>query len=131
MQNKTRLHQPIRSIMKKEYYYVSLVSSNRRNQREKILALYLKKYKDCLVEFGEEYTPEVLIDNLNKRLDEINASNKWCRDIHVKRENGMYGEIVLVFENDSNMNMQSAIMVLRPVRRWVAGSSSNGKSDAE
>lgn len=117
--------------MKKEYYYVVLVSCSRRYIKERELAEHLKSYKDCLVEFGEEYTPEVLIDNLNKRLDEINASNKWGRDIHVKRENGMYGEIVLVFENDSNMNMQSAIMVLKPVRRWVAGSSSNGKSDAE
>ena len=117
--------------MKKEYYYVVLVSCSRRYIKERELAEHLKSYKDCLVEFGEEYTPEVLIDDLNKRLDEINVSNKWCRDIHVKRENGMYGEIVLVFENDSNMNMQSAIMVLKPVRRWVAGSSSNGKSDAE
>ena len=74
--------------MKKEYYYVSLVSSNRRNQREKILALYLKKYKDCLVEFGEEYTQKVLIADLNKRLEEINAYNKRCRDIYLKRENG-------------------------------------------
>lgn len=117
--------------MKKEYYFVVLVSCNRRNMKEKVLAEYLKRYKDCLVEFGEEYTSEVLIDDLNKRLDEINASNKRCRCIHLKRENGMYGEIVLVFENDSGMDIQSAIMVLRPVRRWVAGSSSNGKSDAE
>lgn len=117
--------------MKKEYYFVVSVSCNRRNKKENVLAEYLKSYKNCLIEFGEEYTPEVLIADLNKRLDEINASNKRCRDIHLKRENGMYGEIVLVFENDSNMNMQSAIMVLRPVRRWVAGSSSNGKSEAE
>ena len=117
--------------MKKEYYFVVSIFSKERNMKEKMLAEYLKNYKDCLVEFGEEYTPEVLIDDLNKRLDEINASNKWCRDIHVKRENGMYGEIVLVFENDSGMDIQSAIMVLIPVRRWVAGSSSNGKSEAE
>lgn len=117
--------------MKKEYYYVSLVSSNRRNQREKILALYLKKYKDCLVEFGEEYTPEVLIADLNKRLDEINASNKRGMDIRLKRENGMYGEIIFEFESGVGWGIQSAIMVLRPVRRWLAGSSSNGKSDAE
>lgn len=117
--------------MKKEYYYVVSVSCSRRYIKERELAEHLKSYKDCLVEFGEEYTPEVLIDDLNKRFDKINASYKWCRDIHVKRENGMYGEIVLVFENDSNMNMQSAIMVLRPVRLWLAGSSSNGKSEAE
>ena len=131
MQNKTRLHQPIRSIMKKEYYYVSLVSSIRRNMSEKMLAEYLKNYKDCLVEFGEEYTTDILIADLNKRLDEINASNKRCRCIHLKWGKGMRGEIVFEFESDVSSDYQSAIMVLRPVRRWVAGSSSNGKSDAE
>lgn len=49
--------------------------------KEKVLAEYLKSYKNCLVEFGEEYTPEVLIADLNQRLDKINASNKRCRDI--------------------------------------------------
>lgn len=115
--------------MKKEYYYVVSVSYSRRNMKDKVLAEYLKSYKDCLVEFGEEYTQEVLIADLNKRLDEINASNKRCRDIHLKRENGMCGEIVFVFSAVS-WDIQSAIMILRPVRRWLSGSSSN-KNDAE
>lgn len=117
--------------MKKEYYYVSLVSSNRRNMSEKMLAEYLKNYKDCLVEFGEEYTTDILIADLNKRLDEINASNKRCRCIRLKREKGMRGEIVFEFESDVSCDYQSAIMVLRPVRRWLYGSSSLGNSDAE
>lgn len=117
--------------MKKEYYYVSLVSSNRRNQREKILALYLKKYKDCLVEFGEEYTQKVLIADLNKRLEEINAYNKRYRDIYLKRENGKNGEIIFEFESGVGWGIQSAIMVLRPVRRWLSGSSSSGNSEVE
>lgn len=116
--------------MKKEYYYVVSVSCGRRNMKDKVLAEFLKSYKDCLVEFGEEYTQDVLIADLNKRLDEINASNKRCRDIHLKREEGMYDEIIFVFENDASYDMPSAIMTLRPVRRWLAGSSSN-KSDAE
>lgn len=117
--------------MKKEYYFVVSVSCNRRNMKEKVLAEYLKSYNNCLVEFGEEYTPEVLNADLNKRLDEINASNKRCRCIHLKRGKGMRGEIVFEFESDVSCDYQSAIMVLRPVRRWVAGLSSNGKSDAE
>lgn len=117
--------------MKKEYYYVVSVSCCRRSKREKILADYLTIYKNCLVEFGEEYTTKVLIADLNKRLDEINASNKQCWNICLKQKKGKYGEIVLVFENDSGMDILSAIMVLIPVRRWVAGSSSNEKSDAE
>lgn len=117
--------------MKKEYYFVVSVYCNRRNIKEKVLAEYLKSYKNCLVEFGEEYTPDVLIADLNKRLDEINASNKRCRCIHLKRGKGMRGEIVFEFESDVSCDYQSAIMVLGPVRRWVAGSSSNGKSDAE
>ena len=103
---------------------------NRRNMKEKVLAEYLKSYKNCLLEFGEEYTPEVLFADLNKRLDEINASNKRCRDIRLKRENGMYGEIIFVFESDVSCDTHPAIMVLKSVR-WVAGSSSNGKSEAE
>ncbi len=98
--------------------------------KEKVLAEYLKSYKNCLIEFGEEYTPEVLFADLNKRLDEINASNKRCRDIRLKRENGMYGEIIFVFESDVSCATHPAIMVLKSVR-WVAGSSSNGKSEAE
>ena len=117
--------------MKKEYYFVLSVSCNERNMKEKVLAEYLKSYKNCLVEFGEEYTLDVLIADLNQRLDEINASNKRCMDIRLKRENGMFGEIVFKFESDVSSGYQSAIMELRPVRRWVAGSSSNGKSDAE
>lgn len=116
--------------MKKEYYYVSLVSSNRRNMSEKMLAEYLKNYKDCLVEFGEEYTPDILIADLNKRLDEINASNKRCRCIHLKRVKGMRGEIVFEFESDVSSDYQSAIMVLRPVRRWLVGTNGNN-CDAE
>lgn len=116
--------------MKKEYYYVSLVSSNRRNMREKMLAEYLKNYKDCLVEFGEEYTPEVLNADLNKRLEEINTSNKRCRDIRLMRENGMNGEIVFEFESGVGLGIQSAIMVLRPVRRWLVGTNGNN-CDAE
>lgn len=116
--------------MKKEYYYVYLVSSIRRNMSEKMLAEYLKNYKDCLVEFGEEYTPDVLIADLNQRLDEINASNKRCMDIRLKRENGMFGEIIFEFESDVSSDYQSAIMVLRPVRRWLVGTNGNN-CDAE
>lgn len=116
--------------MKKEYYFVVSIFSKERNMKEKMLAEYLKSYKNCLLEFGEEYTPEVLFADLNKRLDEINASNKRCRDIRLKRENGMYGEIVFEFESDVSCDYQSSIMVLRPVRRWLSGLSSN-KSDAE
>lgn len=72
--------------MKKEYYFVVSVSCNRRNMKEKVLAEYLKSYKNCLLEFGEEYTPEVLFADLNKRLDEINASNKRCRDIRLSEK---------------------------------------------
>lgn len=117
--------------MKKEYYYVSLVSSNRRNMREKMLADYLKNYKDCLVEFGEEYTQDVLIADLNKRLEEINPSNWRRRDIYLTREKRMNDNIVFVFKSHVSHDTQSAIMVLRPVRRWMSGSSSNEKSDAE
>ena len=99
--------------------------------KEKVLAEYLKSYKNCLIEFDEEYTQDVLIADLNQRLDEINASNKRCMDIRLKRENGMFGEIIFVFESYVSGYYTSAIMELRPVRRWVAGSSSNGKSDAE
>lgn len=117
--------------MKKEYYYVVSVSCNRRNTKENVLAEYLKSYKNCLLEFGEEYTPEVLIADLNKRLEEINTSNNRCRDIRLMREKRMNDNIVFVFKSHVSHDTQSAIMVLRPVRRWVAGSSSNGKSDAE
>ena len=84
--------------------------------KEKVLAEYLKSYKNCLLEFGEEYTPDVLIADLNQRLDEINASNKRCVDIRLKRENGMVGEIVFEFESNLSSDYPSAIMVLRPVR---------------
>lgn len=117
--------------MKKEYYFVLLVSCNRRNMKEKVLAEYLKSYKNCLLEFGEEYTLDVLIADLNQRLDEINASNKRSMDIRLRRENGMFGEIFFEFEGSVSSDCLSAMMELRPVRRWVAGSSSNGKSDAE
>lgn len=117
--------------MKKEYYFVVSVSCKRRNMKEKVLAEYLKSYKNCLLEFGEEYTPDVLITDLNKRLDEINASNWRRRDIYLTREKRMNDNIVFVFKSHVSHDTQSAIMILRPVRRWVSGSSSNGKSDAE
>lgn len=117
--------------MKKEYYFVVSVSCNRRNMKEEVLAEYLKSYKNCLVEFGEEYTPDVLIADLNQRLDEINASNKRCRDIRLRCQNGMFGEIIFVFESDVSCDTHPAIMVLRPVRRWLYGSSRLGNSDAE
>ena len=117
--------------MKKEYYFVVSVSCKRRNMKEKVLAEYLKSYKNCLLEFGEEYTPDVLITDLNKRLDEINASNKRCMDIRLKRENGKNGEIIFEFESGVGWGIQSAIMVFRPVRRWLSGSSSLGNSEVE
>lgn len=99
--------------------------------REKMLAEYLKNYKDCLVEFGEEYTQDVLIADLNKRLDEINPSNWRRRDIYLTREKRVNDNIVFVFKSYVNHDTQSAIMVLSPVRRWMSGSSSNEKSEAE
>lgn len=117
--------------MKKEYYYVSLVSSNRRNMREKRLAEYLIKYKDCLVEFGEEFTQKNLIADLNERLEEINSRFKSCWNICLKRGKGQHGEIIFEFKSDVDFGIQSAIMVLRPVRRWLSGSSNLEKSDAE
>ena len=116
--------------MKKEYYFVVSVYCNRRNMKEEVLAEYLKSYKNCLIEFDEEYTQDVLIADLNQQLDEINALNKRCMDIRLKRENGVFGKIIFEFESDVSSDYPSAIMELRPVRRWVAGSSSN-KSDAE
>lgn len=117
--------------MKKEYYFFVSVSCNRRNMKEDVLADYLKSYKNCLIEFDEEYTPEVLIADLNKGLNEINASIKRCRDIRLKRENGMFGEIIFVFESYVSCDTYPAIMVLRPVRRWLYGSSRLGNSEAE
>lgn len=117
--------------MKKEYYYVSLLSCNRRNIREKMLAEYLKSYKDCLVEFGEEYTQKNLIADLNKRLEEINSPKKHCWNICLKRGKGQHGEIIFEFKSDVDFGIQSAIMILRPVRRWFPGSSNLEKSDAE
>lgn len=116
--------------MKKEYYFVVSVSCNRRNMKEEVLAEYLKSYKNCLIEFDEEYTQDVLIADLNKRLDEINPSNWRRRDIYLTREKRMNDNIVFVFKSHVSHDTQSAIMVLRPVRRWLSGLSSN-KSDAE
>lgn len=117
--------------MKKEYYYVVSVSCCRRSKRENILADYLTNYKNCLVEFGEEYTPGVIIADLTKRLEEINASNKQCWNICLKREKGKHGEIIFEFESDVSWGIRTAIMVLRPVRRWLSGSNNLGESDAE
>ena len=98
--------------------------------KEEVLAEYLKSYKNCLIEFDEEYTQDVLIADLNKRLDEINPSNWRRRDIYLTREKRMNDNIVFVFKSHVSHDTQSAIMVLRPVRRWLSGLSSN-KSDAE
>ena len=97
--------------------------------KEEVTAECLESYKNCLIEFDEEYTPDVLIADLNQRLDEINASIKLCRNIRLKRENGC--EIIFVFEIHVNSSYQSAMMVLRPVRRWLYGSSRLGNSEAE
>lgn len=43
----------------------------------------------------------------------------------------MNDNIVFVFKSRVSHDTQSAIMVLRPVRRWLYGSSSLGNSEAE
>lgn len=96
-----------------------------------MLAEYLKKYKDCLVEFGEGFTQKNLIADLNERLEEINSPFKSCWNICLKRGEGQQGVIIFEFVSDVNFGIQSAIMILRPVRRWLSGSSNLGESDAE
>ena len=129
-QNKTRLHQPIRSIMKKEYYYVVSISFNVRNSKEKMLREYLSGFKGLLVETDEEYTLDIFLADLRHRLNKINALNRRSRDVHLAIKEGMEGRMTIVFESIISNDYPSAIMTLSPVRRWLSGSSSN-KSDAE
>nr|DAU00185.1 MAG TPA: hypothetical protein [Caudoviricetes sp.] len=115
----------------KKYYYVVSISCNVRNSKEKMLREYLSGFKGLLVETDEEYTLDIFLADLRHRLNKINALNRRSRDIHLAIKEGMEGRMTIVFESIISNDYPSAIMTLSPVRRWVAGSSSNGKSDAE
>lgn len=115
----------------KKYYYVVSISCNVRNSKEKMLREYLSGFKGLLVETDEEYTLDIFLADLRHRLNKINALNRRSRDIHLAIKEGMEGRMTIVFESIISNDYPSAIMTLSPVRRWVAGSSSNGKCDAE
>ncbi len=115
----------------KKYYYVVSISCNVRNSKEKMLREYLSGFKGLLVETDEEYTLDIFLADLRHRLNKINALNRRSRDIHLAIKEGMEGRMTIVSESIISNDYPSAIMTLSPVRRWVAGSSSNGKSDAE
>lgn len=115
----------------KKYYYVVSISCNVRNSKEKMLREYLSGFKGSLVETDEEYTLDIFLADLRHRLYKINALSRRSRDIHLAINESMEGRMTIVFENIISDDDPSAIMILSPVRRWLHGSSSNGKSDAE
>lgn len=117
--------------MKKEYYFVVSISCNVRNSKEKMLREYLSGFKGSLVETDKEYTLDIFLADLRHRLNKINALSRRSRDIHLAIKEGMEGRMTIVFESIISNDYPSAIMTLSPVRRWLYGSSSNGKSEAE
>ena len=116
----------------KKYYYISSPSCMLRNMKEKMLAEYLMKFRNTLIEFGKDYSAEILLADIRERVNEINASSKRSGDIYVRMDEGMRNDgLAFSFFRKNHSGEVFAMMILKPVRRWVAGSSSNGKSDAE
>lgn len=116
----------------KKYYYINLLSWRCNTIKETMLCEYLAGYEYTLVEFGDDYTPDVFLSDLQKRVNGINASSKRSGDIFIRMREGKYdGELIFSFYRMNHSGESSAIMRLNPVKRWLAGSSSVSKSDAE
>ena len=105
--------------MKKEYYFVVSIFSRKRNMKETMLEKWLSSFKDSLIEFNEEFTPDDLQTCLRKRLNEINVSNRRSKDIYLTNHEIMKNEIIFWFESEFGSDSPSAIMTLRLVRRWL------------
>lgn len=105
--------------MKKEYYFVVSIFSKERNMKEKMLGKWLSSFKDSLIEFNENFTPDDLQTCLRKRLNEINVSNRLSKDIHLRSYEVMKNEIIFWFEREFDSDSPSAIMTLRLVRQWL------------
>ena len=87
--------------------------------KETMLEKLLSSFKDSLIEFNEEYTPDDLQTCLRKRLNEINVSNRRSKDIYLTNHEVMKNEIIFWFESEFGSDSPSAIMTLRLVRRWL------------
>lgn len=105
--------------MKKEYYFVVSIFSKERNMKEKMLGKWLSSFKDSLIEFNEEFTPDDLQTCLRKRLNEINVLNRRSKDIHLTSHKVMKKEVIFWFESEFGSDSPSAVMTLRLVRQWL------------
>ncbi len=105
--------------MKKEYYFVVSVFFKERNMKEKMLGKWLSSFKDSLIEFNEEFTPDDLQTCLRKRLNENNVSNRRSKDIHLTNHEVMKNEVIFWFESEFGSDSPAAIMTLRLVRQWL------------
>lgn len=115
----------------KKYYYIDSPSCIYRTMKDKMLAEYLMKFRNTLIEFGKDYTAEILLADLQERVHKINASSKRSGDINVRMEDGMRdGELVILFYRDNQSGESLAIMILSPIKRWLVGSNGNN-CDAE
>lgn len=99
--------------MTEERYYCERPSCSVHNKKTKELADDLEFFKNAEFVFGDEFTPEVLFEQLKSEVVELNSKYKG-REIEVTMMR-FSGAITYSFKDDPNSDASLGSMSLHPI----------------
>lgn len=99
--------------MTEERFYCECPKCSVHNKKTKALANSLKFFKNAEFVFGEDFTPEKLLDRLKRDVTRLNYSYRG-KDIEVTMMR-FGGTITYSFKDDTNSDASLGSMSLHPI----------------
>lgn len=99
--------------MTKEIFYCECPRCSVNNKKTKALAYRLEFFKNAEFVFGEDFTPEKLLDRLKRDVTRLNYSYRG-KDIEVTMMR-FGGTITYSFKDDTNSDASLGSMSLYPI----------------
>lgn len=103
--------------MTEERYYCERPRCSVHNKKTKALANSLKFFKNAEFAFGEDFTPEMLLDRLKDGVARLNSKYKG-REIEVTMMR-FIGVITYSFKDDPNSDASLGSMSLHPIATTI------------
>lgn len=103
--------------MTEERFYCECPRCSVRNKKTKALAYRLEFFKNAELVFGEDFTPEKLLDRLKRDVTRLNYSYRG-KDIEVTMMR-FGGTIIYSFKDDTNSDASLGSMILHPIATTI------------
>lgn len=103
--------------MTEERFYCECPKCSVHNKKTKALAYRLEFFKNAELVFGEDFTPEKLLDRLKRDVTRLNYSYRG-KDIEVTMMR-FGGTITYSFKDDTNSDASLGSMSLHPIATTI------------